>query len=102
MPTNPVPTNPAPTNPAPTNPAPTNPVIKWGDVDGDGSLTIIDATMIQRYLAGIITLTTHQQQIGAVTGNGKLMIIDATAIQARGYYQGVPGGEDSRGNRYGD
>ena len=98
VPTNPVPTNPVPTNPIPTNPTPTEPVPTepsetqpvpteddsvWGDADGDQKLTVLDATEIQRHLAGIITLSEEAQQRGMVTGNGKLMILDATAIQRK-------------------
>lgn len=54
-----------------------------GDADGDGEVSIIDVTIIQRYLAGI-TVNVPEAVIlrnGDVDGNEKLEIIDATWIQ---------------------
>ena len=54
-----------------------------GDVDGDTKLTVLDATAIQRDLAGIIHLDAAAVMRGRVTGNDKLVILDATAIQRK-------------------
>ena len=40
-------------------------MIKRGDVDGDGKLTIFDATFIQRYLNGIKVTYPINQAIRA-------------------------------------
>lgn len=64
----------------PTNP-PTEPsIIKLGDVDGDGEVTIIDATCIQRKLASIATAKFVEAASDA-DEDGELTIIDATVIQ---------------------
>ena len=78
----PLPTNPP--KPSETDPEPEpEPEIHWGDVDGDDKLTILDATTIQRHLAGIITLSAEAITAGKVTGENKLTILDATAIQRK-------------------
>lgn len=55
----------------------------WGDVDDDGEATIIDVTLIQRHLAGVIELDEAAQKRGTVSGEDELTIIDATLIQRR-------------------
>ena len=52
-----------------------------GDVDGDGTVTILDATIIQRYLAEFITFTDEQTPAADMDNNGKIGIEDVTAIQ---------------------
>ena len=53
-----------------------------GDVDGDGQVGIVDATFIQRHLAGIrIPFAERVESVGNVSNSGTLDIIDATAIQ---------------------
>lgn len=51
-----------------------------GDADGDGKVTVIDATVIQRYLAGLSVPDTFNYQAACVSGE-KLSILDATYIQ---------------------
>ena len=51
-----------------------------GDADGDGSVTILDATTIQRYLASLSVSDTFNYAAACVSGN-ELSIIDATYIQ---------------------
>jgi hypothetical protein len=62
---------------------PTEKPFVWGDADGDGKLTILDATAIQRDLAGLAKLTDENKAHAVVTGNAKLSILDATAIQRK-------------------
>lgn len=53
-----------------------------GDADGDGTISIIDATCIQRRLVGIDVLNPERvDDVGNVTRDGELSIIDATLIQ---------------------
>ena len=51
-----------------------------GDADGDGEITILDATVIQRYLAGVINEDIIDSIAGNVSQNG-ISILDATYIQ---------------------
>lgn len=51
-----------------------------GDSDGDGSVTILDATAIQRKLASLQTISFDEKTADA-DGDGELTILDATAIQ---------------------
>lgn len=68
-----------PTQP-PTDP-PTEPsIIKLGDVDGDGEVTIIDATCIQRKLANFPTEKFVESAADA-DEDKKITILDATQIQ---------------------
>ena len=58
----------------------TAPVL-YGDTDLDGDVSILDATLIQRFLAGLDTLTVEQKLAADVDGDGDVTIIDATLIQ---------------------
>lgn len=52
-----------------------------GDVDNDEKITIMDATMIQRYLADLTDLTDEQKLSADVDKDTYVTIIDATVIQ---------------------
>ena len=52
-----------------------------GDVDGDGEVTIIDATFIQRYLASLAIPFEMNEATADTDGDGEITIIDATFIQ---------------------
>jgi type I pullulanase len=52
-----------------------------GDADGDKKVTIIDATRIQRVLAGLEQKTAGYDVAADVDMDGKVTIIDATCIQ---------------------
>lgn len=51
-----------------------------GDVDGDGEVTVIDATAIQRKLAGL-DVDNYNEAAADADGDGKVTIVDATEIQ---------------------
>ena len=55
----------------------------YGDTDGDGSVTIMDATKIQRHLAELETLDADAIRRSKVLGDSELTIMDATAIQRK-------------------
>ena len=55
----------------------------WGDVDNNGEVEIIDATLIQRHLAGMKTLDEAAQQRGRVSGGSELSVVDVTLLQYR-------------------
>ena len=72
-----------PDEPATEPEAPVEPAFLWGDADGDGDLSILDATAIQRHLAGLEQLPDERQRAAKVSGYEELNIFDATLIQRR-------------------
>ena len=52
-----------------------------GDVNGDGTVNINDATDIQRHLAELTTLTDSELAAADTNGDGKVNINDATHLQ---------------------
>ncbi|MBQ3330199.1 MAG: hypothetical protein IJG87_03375 [Ruminococcus sp.] len=53
-----------------------------GDADGDGEISSLDVTVVQRVVAGIITDSDGSiTERGAVTGGDSLTLPDATQIQ---------------------
>lgn len=55
--------------------------VRLGDVNGDETVTIIDATAIQRNLVGLPTNNGFSKLAADVDGNGEIEITDATYIQ---------------------
>ena len=55
--------------------------IVYGDVNGDGSVTIDDATLVQKAVAELAELDAKQQKAADVNGDGDVTIDDATLIQ---------------------
>ena len=62
---------------APTDPPET---YKLGDVDDDGEVDSIDATLIQRYVIGTKDLSAKELTAADVDGDGVVSVIDATFI----------------------
>ena len=60
---------------------PAEPVRLVGDVNNKDGVTVFDATMVQKYLAGIIDLSSEDQYYADADANGKVSIIDVTIIQ---------------------
>lgn len=54
-----------------------------GDVDGNGVLTVSDATLIQKYSANITDFTSEQKKLADVNGDGAVNVLDSTEIQKR-------------------
>lgn len=52
-----------------------------GDVDGDGEVSVLDATLIRRYDAMMIEFTDQQLLAADVDGDGQITICDATWLQ---------------------
>lgn len=52
-----------------------------GDVDNDGTVTVLDVTTIQKALASLLTLDDESEQAADVDGDHMMSILDATAIQ---------------------
>ena len=51
------------------------------DVDLDNSVTVADATLLQKYVVGIATLTDDQKLLADCNGDGMIDVRDATYIQ---------------------
>ena len=62
-----------------------------GDVDGDGEVTILDATAIQRMLVSL-PVESFIEAAADADGDGELTILDATAIQRS--LAGLPSSDD--------
>lgn len=64
---------------------PTEPTTKpdqiIGDVNGDGSVTVLDATTLQKYISGLVSLSNEQLALADTNGDGSITVLDATAIQ---------------------
>lgn len=54
--------------------------VLYGDVDSNGAVESKDVTMVNKYVAGLITLTETQLQAADVDGNGSIESKDATLI----------------------
>lgn len=57
---------------------------KWAminDIDLDNSVTVADATLLQKYIANISTLTDDQKLLADCNGDGVINVRDATYIQ---------------------
>lgn len=65
----------------PATEASTEPLPVFGDINGDGILTIQDATFIQYYLVGGCDFSAEQMILADINGDGSVNVIDATCIQ---------------------
>ena len=54
---------------------------EYGDVDGDGKVTILDGTMIQRHLADLVVLDSEQIAAGDYDYSKETNILDVTKLQ---------------------
>lgn len=52
-----------------------------GDVNMDGTVSILDATEVQKGIAGLLSLNEYQNKLADVNKDGNVSIIDATQIQ---------------------
>ncbi len=52
-----------------------------GDVNLDGQLSVLDSTLLQKYIAASETLNDTQLYLADFNGDGKVDVLDATAIQ---------------------
>lgn len=52
-----------------------------GDIDGNGSLSILDVTLGQRYLTGDVVLSETQKQAADINCDGQINVNDMTQIQ---------------------
>lgn len=52
-----------------------------GDVNGDGKVSILDTTEIQRYVACLDDFTDNQKFVADANADGRISILDATEVQ---------------------
>lgn len=52
-----------------------------GDVNSDGDISVVDATLVQKYIVGLEKLTNLQKKSAEVNGDGDISVVDATLIQ---------------------
>lgn len=69
-----------PTTPQPTT-NPDDQKVLIGDTNGDGIITVLDATLIQRHAAAFITLTGNSLKAADASLDGVVSVYDATAVQ---------------------
>lgn len=53
----------------------------YGEVNGDGDITIVDATLVQKHVVQLETLSADKQILADVNGDNTISIVDATLIQ---------------------
>ena len=53
----------------------------YGDVNGDGDITIVDATLVQKHIVQLETLSADKQILADVNGDNTISVVDATLIQ---------------------
>ena len=58
-----------------------NSFVLLGDADGDGDISILDATFIQRYLADFDLTVPFNENAADVDGDDDISILDAAFIQ---------------------
>ena len=56
-------------------------LIRYGDVNQDGEITIEDATLLQKFIAELVTFNEDQKRAADTNGDGQIRIDDVTEIQ---------------------
>lgn len=52
-----------------------------GDVNSDGDISVVDATLVQKHIVSLEKLTDLQKKSAEVNGDGEISVVDATLIQ---------------------
>lgn len=68
---------------APTETLPSFGTALVGDANGDGKVSIADATIIQKHLAKIGEISENNISLADLNGDGKISVADATIIQKK-------------------
>ena len=53
----------------------------YGDVNGDGDITVVDATLVQKHIVQFETLSADKQILADVNEDNTISVVDATLIQ---------------------
>lgn len=51
-------------------------------MNSDGDISVVDATLVQKYIVGLEKLTDLQKKSAEVNGDGEISVVDATLIQS--------------------
>ncbi len=51
-----------------------------GDIDGDGSVSAVDARVVLQFAAGLRTPTAEEKKIADMDGNGEVEAVDARKV----------------------
>ncbi len=70
-----------PSEPIPTEPTYPAGTLILGDVDLNMSTNVLDATLIQKYVASIVTLSADALLCGDIDNDNETTVLDATSIQ---------------------
>lgn len=52
-----------------------------GDVNSDGDISVVDATLVQKYIVGLENLKDFQKKSADVNDDNEISVVDATLIQ---------------------
>lgn len=53
----------------------------YGELNGDGDITVVDATLVQKHVVQLETLSADKQILANVNGDNTISVVDATLIQ---------------------
>lgn len=53
----------------------------YGDINGDGDITVVDATLVQKHVVQLETLSADKQILADVNDDNTISVVDATLIQ---------------------
>ncbi len=53
----------------------------YGDINGDGDITVVDATLVQKHVVQLETLSADKQILADVNEDNTISVVDATLIQ---------------------
>ena len=53
----------------------------YGELNGDGDITVVDATLVQKHVVQLETLSADKQILADVNGDNTISVVDATLIQ---------------------
>lgn len=59
----------------------TEPTYLYGDVNMDGEISVLDATLIQKIGINLLTVDNTVMALADVNGDGRVSIIDVTYVQ---------------------
>lgn len=65
----------------PSTPSAPEPVIKKGDVNGDGKISIVDHAAVKRQLLGVKNIEGNSIKAADINGDGKVSVVDLAAIK---------------------